>query len=663
MEKPPLSRDTPLNSRKQVIKGTSSSSSTMDSDVIEIPAQVYSKCKALKQKEVIYHEIIDIEDEDIDDIMIIDKKASPKNEGKKPVPSFLTGRGAAAANGSQLIMSAPPLHNISDLEDFGSNSPLTEDKHVDMDLDVWFDDDFATLQEHFDSIDIPPGVEATIPWWPISAESKKQAVSANSSSYSTVQHLAHVGVPEYQHQSSQFDKPQQITKSASMHFHGKGKPVSLMTSSQAGFHVQTDGMILPSWTDTSQFQGSLTPSYGQQPASWTVYQNIPAATVSTSSMSDIPGIKGQIAYSSEISGVSPSFSGWKHISGGNVKSSTSHPAKMSLPALFTGSHFSYVHNPSVQLDDGIATEISVPSDFISIRQGETSESHILQKLKNFKKFDTVEDHSDHHYTNKKEFLKQPSKGWAKKIQEEWKILEKDLPDTIYVRAYETRMDLLRAVIVGAEGTPYHDGIFFFDVYFPSSYPNMPPQVYYHSGGLRLNPNLYNCGKVCLSLLNTWSGSANEKWIPQLSTMLQVLVSIQGLILNSKPYFNEPGYASTVGTIHGEMNSERYNETTFLLSLKTMLYMMRRPPKHFEDFVFGHFFMHAHDILVACEAYLNGAQVGTLVKGGVQSVDIGDKSCSESFKLNLPSYINALVQAFSKIGVKDCEKYRRQPEQH
>lgn len=47
-------------------------------------------------------------------------------------------------------------------------------------------------------------------------------------------------------------------------------------------------------------------------------------------------------------------------------------------------------------------------------------------------------------------------------------------DTIFVRVYESRMDLLRAVIVGAEGTPYHDGLFFFDIYFPVEYPNVPP---------------------------------------------------------------------------------------------------------------------------------------------------------------------------------------------
>lgn len=109
-------------------------------------------------------------------------------------------------------------------------------------------------------------------------------------------------------------------------------------------------------------------------------------------------------------------------------------------------------------------------------------------------------------------------------------------------------------------------------------------VYYHSGGLRLNPNLYDSGKVCLSLLNTWSGDQNEKWIPGLSTMLQVLVSIQGLILNAKPFFNEPGFACMRGSVSGETRSLQYNENTFILSLKTMLYSMKKPPKvklHYE----------------------------------------------------------------------------------
>lgn len=37
------------------------------------------------------------------------------------------------------------------------------------------------------------------------------------------------------------------------------------------------------------------------------------------------------------------------------------------------------------------------------------------------------------------------------------------------------------------------------------------------GRVRFNPNLYNCGKVCLSLLGTWAGPG---WDPAASTLIQ-----------------------------------------------------------------------------------------------------------------------------------------------
>ncbi len=100
------------------------------------------------------------------------------------------------------------------------------------------------------------------------------------------------------------------------------------------------------------------------------------------------------------------------------------------------------------------------------------------------------------------------------------------------------MNLLRALIIGPDGTPYANGCFFFDIYLPTSYPQRSPQVQFLTTGggrFRFNPNLYNCGKVCLSLLGTWQGPG---WIPNESTLLQVLISIQSLILVNDPYFNE-----------------------------------------------------------------------------------------------------------------------------
>jgi len=42
-----------------------------------------------------------------------------------------------------------------------------------------------------------------------------------------------------------------------------------------------------------------------------------------------------------------------------------------------------------------------------------------------------------------------------------------------------------------------------------------------NGTVRFNPNLYNCGKVCLSLLGTWSGGQGESWNPEVSSAFQV----------------------------------------------------------------------------------------------------------------------------------------------
>lgn len=60
--------------------------------------------------------------------------------------------------------------------------------------------------------------------------------------------------------------------------------------------------------------------------------------------------------------------------------------------------------------------------------------------------------------------------------------------------------------------------------------------YYQSGGWKLNPNLYERGNICLSLLNTWQGRKSEVWNPKSSSIFQVLLSLQGLVLNAKPYY-------------------------------------------------------------------------------------------------------------------------------
>ena len=79
---------------------------------------------------------------------------------------------------------------------------------------------------------------------------------------------------------------------------------------------------------------------------------------------------------------------------------------------------------------------------------------------------------------------------------------------IFVRVDTERVDVMQAMIMGAKGTPYGHGAFIYDIYFGDFYPNEPPKVNLTTTGsarVRFNPNLYHNGKVCLSLLGTWTG--------------------------------------------------------------------------------------------------------------------------------------------------------------
>jgi ubiquitin-conjugating enzyme E2 Z len=131
------------------------------------------------------------------------------------------------------------------------------------------------------------------------------------------------------------------------------------------------------------------------------------------------------------------------------------------------------------------------------------------------------------------------------------IIKNPLSDNgIYYHHDEEDMLKGYALIIGPEETPYHGGFYFFEFIFPSDYPHSPPKVYFRTnyGNIRFNPNLYICGKVCVSLLNTWKG---DQWTScqTISTVLLTLCSL----LCKNPLLNEPG----VNTSHRDLNN--YNE--------------------------------------------------------------------------------------------------------
>ncbi|BGP27322.1 hypothetical protein JCM10295v2_006290 [Rhodotorula toruloides] len=89
-------------------------------------------------------------------------------------------------------------------------------------------------------------------------------------------------------------------------------------------------------------------------------------------------------------------------------------------------------------------------------------------------------------------------------------------------------------------SPYAYGLFEFDIFLPLQYPPVNPVCWLKTTGgkkVRFNPNLYAEGKICLSLLGTWSGASEEMSQPGQSTIVQVLLSISLMISGQLPSKN------------------------------------------------------------------------------------------------------------------------------
>jgi len=94
------------------------------------------------------------------------------------------------------------------------------------------------------------------------------------------------------------------------------------------------------------------------------------------------------------------------------------------------------------------------------------------------------------------------------------------------------------LLFGPENTPYAFCPFIFSIKVPGDYPFSSPTVLVLSsdGVTRFHPNLYITGKVCLSILGTYTG---PKWASSMNigTIFKSIFSL----LNDNPITNEPGW--------------------------------------------------------------------------------------------------------------------------
>jgi ubiquitin-protein ligase len=221
--------------------------------------------------------------------------------------------------------------------------------------------------------------------------------------------------------------------------------------------------------------------------------------------------------------------------------------------------------------------------------------------------------------------------------------------TVFFATDEERPDIISFLVVGPEGTPYQNGLFLFDLFLPLDFPQSPPQcVIKTTGGgkVRFNPNLYANGKVCLSLLGTWSG---PPWDPKTSTLLQLIISIQSLILVPYPYTNEPGFETT------SLNDNRvvdYNTNVRLNNLRlAMLDTLRHPPKLFVEVVKLHFALKRDEIMETLEQWQTALVRPTEIEEG-RSVGVSHAvNTFNTYKKELLSEMNKVREELINNGGK------------
>jgi ubiquitin-protein ligase len=147
-----------------------------------------------------------------------------------------------------------------------------------------------------------------------------------------------------------------------------------------------------------------------------------------------------------------------------------------------------------------------------------------------------------------------------------RILSSDLNSNgIFIEFDETDILKAKALIIGPKDTIYDNAYLFFTIEFPKNYPFSPPILTYKSQNkVRIHPNIYVNGKVCLSILGTWSGPS---WTHTMD-ITTVLLTIQSL-LDNNPLANEPGYEKIVSDKN--ILYENYNKIILYNTINSLIF--------------------------------------------------------------------------------------------
>ena len=118
--------------------------------------------------------------------------------------------------------------------------------------------------------------------------------------------------------------------------------------------------------------------------------------------------------------------------------------------------------------------------------------------------------------------------------------QKELLDNNYLIYYdETNINKVYAIIKAPHDSIYRHKFIRLNITIPDNYPYSPPEVTfinYHN--VRIHPNMYENGKCCATILNTWGDNIYEKWTSSMG--IETILLTFHSFLDNNPYMYEPG---------------------------------------------------------------------------------------------------------------------------
>lgn len=104
---------------------------------------------------------------------------------------------------------------------------------------------------------------------------------------------------------------------------------------------------------------------------------------------------------------------------------------------------------------------------------------------------------------------------------------------------DENLNTIEAVIKAPSDSVYKHKFIRLQFKIPDNYPHSPPEVYFiNHDGVRIHPNMYENGKCCSTILNTWGDSKFEKWTSSMG--IETILLTFHSFLDNNPYTYEPG---------------------------------------------------------------------------------------------------------------------------